>query len=79
MYIYFQCLKLYYKGGNASLIIFLPNKIEGLKDMQTKLEDPDVSKKVLSSFQNVQVEVYLPKTKIESTIDLGDVLQTVYI
>ncbi|KAI5645195.1 serpin (serine protease inhibitor) domain-containing protein [Phthorimaea operculella] len=70
-----QLLRLPYQGGEASMLIILPNKIDGLAALEENLKDPDVISRGTQRMFMKQVIVSLPKFKIETTTDLKDVLQ----
>lgn len=57
----------------------LPNEIDGLPALQEKLKNPEVLSKAVSEMFTVEVNVHLPKFKIETTTDLKEVLQKVSI
>lgn len=67
-----KVLELPYKGGDLSMVIILPNEIEGLPDLEKKLADKNVNsvQKIESVLHEVEVEVSLPKFRIETTMDL---------
>ncbi|XP_063361057.1 alaserpin-like isoform X3 [Cydia amplana] len=72
-----KILELPYEGKEASFLIVLPNEIDGLAALQEKLKDPTALDKAVSEMREVEVNVYLPKFKIETTIDLKKVLQKI--
>lgn len=72
-----QLLELPYEGDESSFLIVLPNEIDGLPALLEKLKDPAVLAKAVAEMNSVEVEVYLPKFKIETTTNLKDVLQAV--
>lgn len=75
----FQIIELEYKGGETSLIIALPNKIDGIHKLIEKLKNPDALNKAIDAMSTQEVLVYLPKFKIETTTDLVDVLEKVSV
>lgn len=58
------------------MIIILPNEVNGLKQVQNNLHRLDLEK-TLRYRQPVEVELYLPKFRIESTMDLQEALEKV--
>lgn len=66
-----------YEGKEASMLIVLPEQINGLNGVLKKLADgydliADVEKLV-----DTKVDVTIPKFKIETEIDLNDILPKV--
>ncbi|XP_013167065.1 PREDICTED: antichymotrypsin-2-like isoform X2 [Papilio xuthus] len=69
-----QLLKMHYVGEKASMLIVLPNEINGLDGVLKKLADGyDLMAEVDNMF-NTKVQVTIPKFKIETEIDLCDLL-----
>lgn len=69
-----KILMLPYKGKNTKMIIFLPNNICGLADLEKKINKYDLT--VIEEKLNVKlVDVYLPKFKIESEIKMKKPLE----
>ncbi|CAG5018391.1 unnamed protein product [Parnassius apollo] len=69
-----QLLKMHYVGEQASMLIVLPNEINGLNSVLKKLADGyDLLGEVDKMF-NTKVQVTIPKFKIETEIDLADLL-----
>ena len=71
----FQALELPYQGGELSMVIFLPQEIEGLANFEQSLT-PSNLRAWLSRLQGQKVEVYLPKFKMTSEFQLAEVLQS---
>ncbi|XP_075849927.1 serpin B3-like [Microcebus murinus] len=70
-----KVLEIPYKGEDLSMIVLLPNEIDGLQ----KLEDKLTAEKLIewTSSQNMSkrdVDLYLPRFKLEESYDLKDVL-----
>ena len=61
-----------------SMIIILPNEIDGLSDVEKKLQNTSLTN-ILSQGDKEEVELWLPKFKVESMLELNDVLQEVCI
>ncbi|KAL1414893.1 hypothetical protein MTO96_007149 [Rhipicephalus appendiculatus] len=57
-------LEIPYRGGKASMLIILPNEVEGLSQLEDLLTN---------------VELYLPKFKLEQTLDLKGTLTAMEI
>ena len=66
----FSCMA---QGDEVSMIIVLPDEIDGLSKVEKKLETFSLDK-LRQSGALTDVELSLPKFKIESKIDLNDVL-----
>ncbi|XP_029041124.1 antichymotrypsin-2-like isoform X1 [Osmia bicornis bicornis] len=62
-----------YKGDELSMIIILPNEINGLAEVEKKLQSTNIMD-VLNQGHEREVELYLPKFKIESKIELNEPL-----
>ncbi|KAI5632539.1 serpin (serine protease inhibitor) domain-containing protein [Phthorimaea operculella] len=74
-----QLLQMYYLNNEASMVIILPKKIDGLNGVLQKLAyEVDLTAE-LRQMQRRKVEVSLPKFKIETTINLNDLLPKVGI
>ena len=63
-----------YAGDESSLLIVLPNEVDGLNNLVKKLENPEVLPKAMEKMYTNEVVLDLPKFKIETTTDLADVL-----
>ncbi|XP_033345770.1 antichymotrypsin-2-like [Bombus vosnesenskii] len=63
-----------YKGDELSMIIILPNEIDGLPDVEKKLQNTNLTN-ILSQGYEEEVELWLPKFKVESMLKLNDVLK----
>ena len=57
-----------------SMIIILPNQIEGLKELEEKIAKADLREDVFFKMLTSDADVTLPKFKIETKIDLKDIL-----
>lgn len=67
-------LEMPYKGGKTSMIILLPDEIEGLKSLEQELTPLNFSSVLEGMSSEDDVEVYLPKFKVEQSMDLKKVL-----
>ncbi|XP_050581084.1 serine protease inhibitor 3/4-like isoform X9 [Bombus affinis] len=63
-----------YKGNEFSMVIILPNEIDGLSDVQKKLQNTSLTN-ILSQGHEEKMILWLPKFKMESMLDLNDVLK----
>nr|AQM58442.1 venom serpin-like protein 1 [Pristhesancus plagipennis] len=68
-----KILELPYSGNEFKMVIILPNKIDGLNEVENKLATINLNE-VLSGLHSVTVNVKIPKFKLESTIELKDIL-----
>lgn len=73
----FQLLEMSYEGGETSFVIVLPKQNDGIRSLIDKLKDPAAFPKARNDMNIVEVEVSIPKFKIETTTDLKEVLQKV--
>ena len=67
-----QILKLPYKGNAFSMVIVLPKAKKSLADIQKDLDDVN---KRLASLSRSEVEVYIPRFKLETRMELNLPLQ----
>ena len=68
-----QVLELPYSGKDISLLIFLPDEIEGLPELETNLNVENV-KTWTSSLRHMEVRVFLPRFEITSSLNLTGIL-----
>ncbi|XP_032728054.1 serpin B3 isoform X1 [Lontra canadensis] len=71
-----KILEIPYKGKDLSMMLLLPDEVDGLQ----KLEDQLTAEKLIkwTSSQNMRdnyVDLYLPRFKVEETYDLKDTLR----
>lgn len=59
------------------MIIILPNEIDGLFEVEKKLQNIKLSD-ILNQGYEQEIQLYLPKFKVESEIHLNNVLQKVW-
>jgi serpin B len=69
----FQIIELPYIGRALSMVIMLPRQIDGCGQLENQLT-PELLSSSLARMQRQKVEVYLPRFKLESSIDLKDTL-----
>jgi serpin B len=68
-----KILQLPYKANELSMLVILPNKIDGLSDVEKTLTAEKVSKWI-SSMNNEEVRVFLPKFKMTRSFSLKEKL-----
>nr|CAD7460344.1 unnamed protein product [Timema tahoe] len=71
-----QVLELPYEERQVSMVILLPNDRNGLPNLEAKLTSEKLTE-VLSQLHSTEVNVSIPRFKLEDTIDLNSVLQEV--
>lgn len=69
-----QVLELPYKGKQLSMIVFLPNKLDGLAGLEQKLS-PKSLEKWINSLKKQKVRVQLPRFKLRSGYGLKETLK----
>lgn len=69
-----QVLELPYKGNELSMVVLLPKKKDGLADVENKLSDEKIKEWTAMLGMPQEVQVYLPKFKVESSFSLRDTL-----
>uniref|UniRef100_Q5MGH0-2 Isoform 2 of Serine protease inhibitor 3/4 n=1 Tax=Lonomia obliqua TaxID=304329 RepID=Q5MGH0-2 len=74
-----KIIEMPYEGDETSLVIVLPNTVDGIHNLLEKLKDPKVLSRVEKDMHEIDVDVYVPKFKIETTTDLKKVLQNMNI
>nr|XP_012147539.1 PREDICTED: antichymotrypsin-2-like isoform X12 [Megachile rotundata] len=62
-----------YKGDELSMVIILPNEINGLAEVEKKLQNTNI-KDILNEGYVRDVHLYLPKFKVESKMELKEPL-----
>ncbi|KAF5919042.1 hypothetical protein HPG69_003677 [Diceros bicornis minor] len=72
-----KILEIPYTGKDLSMVLLLPNEVDGLK----KLEDKLTAEKLIewTSSQNMRetlVDLYLPRFKVEESYDLKDTMKS---
>jgi serine protease inhibitor len=71
----FQAVELPYSGGELSMVILLPHRLDGCGSLEKRLT-PDLLSRALGQMKQQEVEIFLPKFKLESGFDLNDTLAT---
>ncbi|KAH7973216.1 leukocyte elastase inhibitor isoform X4 [Rhipicephalus sanguineus] len=69
-----RALELPYRGGRASMVILLPDDIEGLPHLEERLTFGKLSHLLNSLTLERDVQLCLPKFKLEQTINLKQML-----
>jgi serpin B len=69
----FQAVELSYAGGELSLVVLLPRKIDGCGQLEGQLSAVFLAR-CLTQMKSQQVELFLPRFKMESNFKLGDTL-----
>lgn len=70
-----QILEMPYKGESLSMVVFLPQKKDGLKELENSL-NPENLEKWLACLKQQKVEIYFPKFKTTQSFNLNDVLKS---
>lgn len=72
-----KILQLPYIGKQLTMYIILPNKVDGLKDVETKVNAKFLESLLCNDgFHSVEVEVFLPKFKVSCSFELEKVLSS---
>lgn len=69
-----KILQMEYTENNFCMVFILPDKIDGLKELESKLSSVDISQEV-RTFDKPVVTVQIPKFKMETTVDLNGILK----
>ncbi|XP_077289765.1 serine protease inhibitor 3/4-like [Arctopsyche grandis] len=68
-----KVLEIPYLGEDMSMVIFLPNAVNGLSDLERKLENCNIDE-IFNRLKITEVKVTIPKFKIESQTKLNSLL-----
>jgi serpin B len=71
-----QAVELPYVSDELSMVALLPRSVDGLPDLEKKISDESLRTWLGQMKPYPQVEVYLPKFKMDSQFDLAAVLTT---
>ncbi|XP_075553992.1 iris-like [Dermacentor variabilis] len=74
-----SALEIPYRGGKVSMVILLPDDIEGLSQLEQLLITAKLSKRLKSLSLNYDVDLYVPKFKLEQTINLKQTLSAMCV
>ena len=66
----FQAVELPYQGGAISMVILLPRQIDGRKQLETSLNSANLAL-WLAKMRKREVDVYIPRFKLESRFSLA--------
>jgi len=69
----FQAVELPYHGGQLSMVVLLPRRIDGCGQLEARLT-PALISRSLGQMKQQPVEIFLPRFNLESGIDLNDAL-----
>lgn len=69
----FQALQMPYKGDTLSMVILLPTKRDGLRELEPLLSATWLDQQ-MGVLRKREVEVYLPRFKLEASLRLKDIL-----
>ncbi|HZU37594.1 MAG TPA: serpin family protein, partial [Gemmataceae bacterium] len=69
----FQLLEMPYKGNDLAMIILLPQRVDGLADLESKLSADQLESWLAKARPNY-VQVSLPRFKMTRELSLGNVL-----
>ncbi|CAH2075172.1 unnamed protein product, partial [Iphiclides podalirius] len=72
-----KILEIPYEGDESAFYIILPDEIDGITELENKLQNPSVLENSLKSLFEIQVAAHIPKFKIETTTNLKDILQNI--
>jgi serpin B len=70
-----QVLELPYAGNDLSMVLLLPDEIDGLDELQARLTTERLETWT-SHLHEAEVDVFLPRFKMTSAFGLNDVLKT---
>ncbi len=69
----FQALQMPYQGKDLSMVVLLPDRVDGLAEFEKKLTGPNLAK-WLAGLATKEVQVALPKFKMTREFNLNDAL-----
>ena len=70
-----QILELPYGDGSLSMVLFLPDEIDGLDDLEGRMTFENIQRWQESAQQEEEVKVYLPKFNTTSQFQMADTLK----
>ena len=70
----FQAVAIPYKSGELSMVVLLPNAVEGLPAFERSLTASNVQKWLTGGWRNNEIVLTLPKFKMRSQFELADAL-----
>lgn len=72
-------LEIPYRGGNTSMVVLLPDEIEGLRELEKRLTALKLAHLFEDLCNRSDVLLYLPKFKLEQTVNLKGTLEAMGI
>ncbi|XP_073954098.1 serine protease inhibitor 3/4-like [Choristoneura fumiferana] len=63
-----------YQGGQASMVIVLPDEVEGLRSVLQKLASGHNIMTDIETMRPTELDIMVPKFKVETTMDLKKLL-----
>jgi len=69
----FQAVELPYSGDELSMVILLPRQVDALGQLENQLSPPFLAR-LLAQMKQQEVEIFLPRFKLESGFKLNDML-----
>ncbi|KAF2899766.1 hypothetical protein ILUMI_06420 [Ignelater luminosus] len=69
-----KIVELPYRNLNVSMVVILPNLIDGITKLEEKLMNVDLTT-LTENMENEELELSLPKFKMETTMDLKPILE----
>ncbi|XP_039957414.1 serine protease inhibitor 42Dd-like isoform X2 [Bactrocera tryoni] len=69
-----KAIELPYKNSDLSMLVLLPNKVDGLAALEQKLTNADLNL-IVERMRGADVDIFLPKFRIEFEVDLKQPLQ----
>ncbi|KAI8420398.1 hypothetical protein MSG28_008899 [Choristoneura fumiferana] len=67
-------LRMKYQGGQASMVIVLPDEVEGLRSVLQKLASGHNIMTDIETMRPTELDIMVPKFKVETTMDLKKLL-----
>jgi serpin B len=71
----FQAVDLYYRGGDLSMLVLLPDRKDGLRDLELRLSNRLLDD-CISKMRAREVKLFLPQFRLDWSGDLAPPLQT---
>uniref|UniRef100_A0A2C9LR09 Serpin domain-containing protein n=1 Tax=Biomphalaria glabrata TaxID=6526 RepID=A0A2C9LR09_BIOGL len=68
-----------FKGNRFTLIIVLPHQMDSLTDLETSLDQPHKVDEICTGLDHADVQLAIPKFKIETSLDLIPALKALGI
>jgi serine protease inhibitor len=69
----FQAVELPYGSNQLSMAVFLPRAVDGCSQLENRL-NPDLLSKTVTDMRKREVDIFLPRFKLESKFELNDPL-----